>query len=107
MSKRYFQAFALELPNGIDSAPKLSARGEYELAQHIVRCARKYGIPVVERPELCSALDGVELDQEIPTELFEAAAALLAEVGALNIQEIREQHAASMPQKSPIRRTVY
>jgi type III secretion system FlhB-like substrate exporter len=61
----------------------LSARGEYSLADHIVACAQKYGIPIVERPELCAALEELEIDEQLPTELFEAAAAILAEVGAL------------------------
>jgi type III secretion system FlhB-like substrate exporter len=32
---------------------------------------------------MCSALEVVEVDTEIPVELFQAAAAILAEVGAL------------------------
>lgn len=83
MKKEYFQAFALDLPKGTSSPPVLSARGEYDLANYIVACARKHGIPVVEKPEMCAALEDVELDAEIPVELFEAAAAILAEVGAL------------------------
>jgi type III secretion system FlhB-like substrate exporter len=83
MSKKYFQAFALELPNGPQCPPVLSARGEYDLASYIVACARKYGIPVIEKPEMCRALEDIDLDTEIPVDLFEAAAAVLAEVGAL------------------------
>lgn len=56
MRKRIFQAFALDIPETEGSVPTLSARGEYELAQHIVACARKYGIPVVEEPSLASGL---------------------------------------------------
>ena len=33
---------------------------------------------------MCAVLEDVELDAEIPVELFEAAAAVLAEVGALS-----------------------
>lgn len=84
MKRKFFQAFALNLPSGTDAPPILSARGEYDVANFIVACARKHGIPVVEKPELCSALEDVELDSEIPVDLFEAAAAILAEVGALN-----------------------
>jgi type III secretion system FlhB-like substrate exporter len=87
--RRYFQAFALELPKGTEAPPVLSARGEYDLANHIVACAKKHGIPIVERPEVCSMLENLELDQEIPQELFEAAAAILAEVGALNTSQSR------------------
>jgi flagellar biosynthesis protein len=83
MRRRIFQAFALDIRKAEGSVPKLSARGEYELAQHIVACARKYGIPVVEQPCLASGLAEIEVDEEIPVELFEAAAALLAEVERL------------------------
>jgi len=78
-----FQAIALEVPDDNESPPKLSARGEFEIAQHIIACAKKYGVPIVEKPQLCEALGSLELDQQIPTELFQAAAAVLAEVGAL------------------------
>ena len=91
MKKKYFQAFALDLPNGEQSPPVLSARGEYDLANFMVACARKYGIPVVEKPEVCAALEDVEVDSEIPVELFEAAAAILAEVGALSSSEAQSK----------------
>lgn len=87
MTQRYFKACALDLPKGSDSPPTLSAVGEYDLANHIVACAKKYGIPVVERPELCEALSNLELDREIPAELFKAAAAILAEIGALSLND--------------------
>lgn len=93
MNKRYFQAFALDLPNGAESPPILAARGEYSLADHIVACARKHGIPIVEKPEMCAALEDIELDTEIPVELFEAAAAILAEVGALRLPSVSNQTA--------------
>lgn len=81
--KAFFQAFALDLPQADNSPPVVSAKGEYGLATHIVACAKKYGIPVVERPEVCGVLERLEIDEQIPAELFHAAAAILAEVGAL------------------------
>lgn len=78
-----FQAFALEYASEADSPPRLAAKGDYELARHIVACAKRHGIPVVERPELCPALETLDIDEQIPSELFEAAATILAEVGAL------------------------
>jgi len=83
MTKRLFQAFALDMPGVAGAAPRLSARGEYELARNIVACARKYGVPIVERPELARGLAELPVDEEIPVELFEAAAALLAELDRL------------------------
>jgi flagellar biosynthesis protein len=112
MAKKYFQAFALDLPKGPESPPVLSARGEYDLANYIVACARKHGVPVIEKPEMCSALEDVEVDSEIPVELFEAAAAILAEVGALKprddaaiLESLKQQlprRAISRPEKHAI-----
>jgi type III secretion system FlhB-like substrate exporter len=48
-----------------------------------VALAKRYGVPVVERPELAEALSEVELDQEVPAHLFEVAASLLVEIGVL------------------------
>jgi len=82
-NKNIFQAVALELSADSSDPPTLSARGEHEIAAHIIACAKRHGVPIVERPELCNALAELELDQTIPSELFQAAAAVLAEVGAL------------------------
>jgi flagellar biosynthesis protein len=79
----YFQAFALGLPDGVDGPPALTARGEYALADEMVRLARRFGVPVVEREDIAQSLAPLQVDEQIPAELFEAAAALLAEVGAL------------------------
>lgn len=68
---------------GEHSPPVVHARGELLVADTIIAIARRHGIPVVERGEFVEALDGVPLDGSLPQRLFEAAAALLAEVGAL------------------------
>ncbi|MBX7136694.1 MAG: EscU/YscU/HrcU family type III secretion system export apparatus switch protein [Oligoflexia bacterium] len=74
---------AVGLSYGGCAAPSLSCRGEFLAADEIVRLARRFGVSVVEHPELARALDPLELDQEIPRELFEAVAVLLAELGKL------------------------
>ena len=78
-----FQAVALQLSDEADTPPTISAKGDHDLARHIVACAKKHGIPIVERPEVCSALESFDVDEAIPQELFEVAARILAEVGGL------------------------
>ncbi len=78
-----FQAFALGFPEGEENPPAVVARGEYTAAEYMIAVARKYGIPVMEKPELCVALEPLPLDESIPQKLFEAAAALLVEIGVL------------------------
>ena len=82
-TERYIEAIGLGFDSSDDGPPSVTAYGELDRAAHVVALARRYGVPVVEKPELCSALSGVAIDEKIPAELFEAAAAVLAEVGAL------------------------
>lgn len=83
MDTKYFRAAALSLGGELSSAPTLSAVGEHEIAKYIVQCAKAFGVPVVERSELCDAVSDLELDEAIPAELYEIAAAVLIEVGAV------------------------
>jgi type III secretion system FlhB-like substrate exporter len=84
MKPRYFRASALGFPRGEESPPAVVAQGEYALADMIVDAARRLGVPVVEEDALSESLSQVEVGEEIPSELFEAAAAILAEVGAIS-----------------------
>ena len=81
--RRLFRAVGLGFPDGEKSAPCVTLKGEFEVAEKIVLIARRNGIPVIEREEVCDALAGVHVDQRIPKELYEVAAAILREVGAL------------------------
>lgn len=58
-------------------APQVVAKGYNETARRIVELARQAGIPVTESAELAQALMHVELDREIPPELYAAVAELL------------------------------
>ncbi len=81
--ERYLEAAALAFGAGEQAPPQLRAVAREELAAQMVAIARRCGIPVVEEPELCKALAELPLDQEIPRELFHAAAVVLAKIGAL------------------------
>ena len=59
-------------------APKVVAKGYNDTAQRILELARAAGVPVTESPELVRALMHVELDREIPPELYAAVAEILA-----------------------------
>lgn len=87
--KGLFQAFALGFPDGEDAPPAVVARGEFDRAAFMVSVARKHGIPVVEKPAMCTMLEGVDVGDSIPERLFEAAAALLVELGIITSREIR------------------
>ncbi|MBI5876861.1 MAG: flagellar biosynthesis protein FlhB [Chloroflexi bacterium] len=69
------------------AAPRLLAKGERLLAQHIKELARQHHIPIVENPPLARAINkGVEVGMEIPAGLYQAVAAVLAFVYRLSEQ---------------------
>lgn len=56
------------------SAPKIVAKGEHVMAAKIRELAKEHGIPIVRNVPLARALVDLELDEEIPRELYEAVA---------------------------------
>jgi len=70
-------AIALEYNKDSDDAPKVVAKGYGEIANRIVDLAKDNDIIIETNPMLAEALSGVELDQTIPIELFEAVAEVI------------------------------
>lgn len=60
------------------SAPTVVAKGRGLIAQAIIERAKQHGIYVHESEDLVGLLMKVELDQEIPPQLYLAVAELLA-----------------------------
>lgn len=70
-------AIALAYQTG-DVAPKVVAKGRGLIAQAIIERAKEYGVYVHESEELVGLLMQVELDENIPPQLYRAVAELLA-----------------------------
>lgn len=60
------------------TAPKVTAKGEADLAEQIIAIALENGVPVQEEPELIQLLSKVELGDEIPEALYIAVAEIIA-----------------------------
>ena len=71
------QAVALAYQAG-SAAPKVVASGKGVVAERIIDLARQHGVYVHESRELVALLMKVELDQQIPPELYRLVAELLA-----------------------------
>ena len=68
-------------------APKVVAKGQNLIAQKIKQIAREAGVPIVENKPLAQALfHAVEIDQDIPEDLYRAVAEILAYVFRLKGQ---------------------
>ncbi|MEM9631825.1 MAG: EscU/YscU/HrcU family type III secretion system export apparatus switch protein [Pseudomonadota bacterium] len=68
-------AVALHYEN--DGAPVVTAKGTGSVAEQIERIAREAGVPIEQNPMMAEALSQIELDQEIPIELYQAVAVMI------------------------------
>jgi type III secretion system FlhB-like substrate exporter len=87
MAKEPEVAVALEWNESTMAAPQVIAKGERLVAERIVAVAREAGVPVLRNVDLASALNGLEVGEEIPTELYEAVAEILRLVAAVAEEE--------------------
>ena len=76
--KKRDKAAALKYDFELDNAPSVTAKGEGFVARRIVEIAHAADVPVVEDAALVSALLSLELEQEVPVELYEAVARILS-----------------------------
>ncbi len=71
------RAAALRYEQGTDPAPKLVAAGGGHVAERILALAREAGVPVREDAALADALARLQLDLDVPPELYAAVAEAL------------------------------
>lgn len=75
--KDFSLAVALEYERGTREAPRVVAKGRGEVARRIVEVAAQSDVHIDANAPLAEALAGVELDEPIPIELYEAAAEII------------------------------
>jgi flagellar biosynthesis protein len=71
-------AVALRYREKLDASPRVVAKGEGLIAQKIRETALEHHIPIHRDDGLVELLAQVELDQEIPPELYASVAEVLA-----------------------------
>lgn len=72
------KSLAVALQYAAPSAPRVTAIGRGELARKIIEVGTASGVAISENPELAMALSNVEIDDEIPENLYRAVAEVLA-----------------------------
>lgn len=74
------KAVALKYEPESNVAPKVIAKGKGYVAENILAFAQKSAIPVYQNKSLVNMLMALELDREIPPELYSVVAEVLAYV---------------------------
>jgi len=77
-------AVALQYDQDRDDAPTVAATGRGETAERILAEAKKHDIPIREDPDLLEVLAQLPLGEEIPPELYQAVAEILAFIYRMN-----------------------
>ena len=78
------RAVALRYERAKDDAPRVVAKGSGHLAERILALAREHRVPVHADRNLVEALGALDIDLEIPPELYRAVAEVLVFVYRLN-----------------------
>ncbi len=71
---KHKKAVALKYDKQKQNAPKVAAKGEGQVANNIIKLAKENDIPIQEDKELVEMLSKIELDREIPPNLYKAVA---------------------------------
>ncbi|CAB3780290.1 hypothetical protein LMG28688_01002 [Paraburkholderia caffeinitolerans] len=96
--RRSAAALAYDDPVARDGAPRVVAKGYGLVAEMIVQRAKEAGLYVHEAPEMVSLLMQVDLDSQIPPQLYQAVAELLAWLHGLEAAESDAQQTAQTAQ---------
>jgi len=81
------KAVALTYGRGKDKAPRVTAKGRGALAEKILALARRHGVPIEKDSTLLEALYRLEINEEIPEELYKVVAEVLAFIYRMNRTE--------------------
>ena len=66
------KAVALKYREYEDLAPKVVAKGKGEIAKKIIQKAKEFDVPLFKNEELVNMLLNVDINEEIPKEMYEA-----------------------------------
>ncbi len=82
--KKAKKAVALRYDPQKDNAPRITAKGQGEIAQKIIEIAKEAGVPVKEEKDLVEVLSRLDLYEEIPPETYVIVAQILTWVYEVN-----------------------
>ena len=71
-----------------DKAPRVVAKGRGYLAGKIIEIARRHNVPLYEDQNLVQVLEALDIETEIPPELYQAVAEVLAFIYRMNNKEL-------------------
>lgn len=92
------KAVALKYNPEKNLAPKVVAKGRGHVAENILNAAQSNSVPVYQNKSLVNMLMALEIDKEIPAELYTTVAEVLAYV-----YRVDKRHKKQVEEMPPIR----
>jgi flagellar biosynthesis protein len=89
MARQRKGAVALTYDRSRDDAPRVAASGRGAVAERILEAAREAGIPIRHDADLLEILARVPVGDEIPPELYQAVAEILAFIYRMNAEMLK------------------
>jgi len=90
------QAVALKYDMERDSAPRVVAKGRGHVAENIMAAAQKNAVPVYQNKTLVNMLMALEIDREIPPELYRTIAEVMAYVYRIDKKAKKNQSGTNL-----------
>jgi len=78
------KAVALKYDGKKDKAPRVVAKGRGAIAEKIIDIAKEHHVPLYEDKNLIQILEALDLETEVPPELYRAVAEVLVFIYRLN-----------------------
>ncbi len=88
------QAVALKYNMGNDRAPRVVAKGRGYTAENIMAAAQSAAVPVYQNKTLVNMLMAIDIDREIPPELYRSVAEVMAHIYRIDKERKRSREAA-------------
>ena len=78
------KAVALKYDQARDRAPRVTAKGRGHVAENILASAQRNTVPVYQNKTLVNLLMALELDREVPPELYHSIAEVMAYIDRMD-----------------------
>ncbi|MBW1780323.1 MAG: EscU/YscU/HrcU family type III secretion system export apparatus switch protein [Deltaproteobacteria bacterium] len=78
------KAVAIKYNRDKDRAPKVLAKGRNEIAERIIEVAKDNQVPILPDKDLVQVLETLDVNFEIPPELYRAVAEVLVFIYSMN-----------------------
>lgn len=75
---KVLKAAALKYVIEKDNAPRITAKGSGAIAKNIIDLAKEHNVPIKQDPDLIELLSKIELDKEIPLNMYKAVAEIFS-----------------------------